>query len=134
MSITKINPKSLYDGAPHGLSHAVVDEVSGLVFISGQVDWTPDYQVKSDNIGEQTRNAISNLKKVLAEAGSDISHVLQLRVYVRGELADHMEMVIPIMVETFGTTRPAVTGVGVSSLASPDTLVEIEAVARVKKA
>jgi len=134
MSIIKINPQSLYDGAPHGLSHAVVDEVSGLVFISGQVDWTPDYQVKSGDIGEQTRNAISNLKEVLAEARSDINHVLQLRVYVRGELADHMEKIIPIMVETFGTTRPAVTGVGVSSLASPGTLVEIEAIARVIRA
>jgi len=33
-----INPQQLYDGSAVGLSQAVVDTDTGLVFVSGQVD------------------------------------------------------------------------------------------------
>jgi 2-iminobutanoate/2-iminopropanoate deaminase len=38
----------------------------------------------------------------------------------------------PILAEFLGESRPALTGIGVASLASPELLVEIEAVARIK--
>jgi len=42
-----------------------------------------------------------------------------------------MEAVAPIISEFLGTSRPAVTGIGVASLVSKKLLVEVEAVARV---
>ena len=66
-----------------------------------------------------------------AAAGSSAGNVLQLRVYVRGELGDYMEILAPMMSKYFGASRPALTGIGVASLASPETLIEIEALARV---
>jgi 2-iminobutanoate/2-iminopropanoate deaminase len=65
----------------------------------------------------------------LEEAGSSLEDVLQIRVYVRGELADGMAQLVPVLARHFGAIRPALTGIGVASLASRDTLVEIEAVA-----
>ena len=67
---------------------------------------------------------------MLSEAGSSLDDVLQLRVYVRGELADGMSQLVPVLARHFGAVRPALTGVGVASLASRDTLIEIEALAR----
>ncbi|HEX8614635.1 MAG TPA: RidA family protein [Telluria sp.] len=131
MHIKHINPAALYDGAPFGMSQATVDAARGLVFVSGQVDWDTDYQVKHGSIEAQAESALQNLLTVLAEAGSSADNVLQLRIYVRGELADHMDALAPLMSKYFGASRPALTGIGVASLASRETLIEIEAVARV---
>jgi 2-iminobutanoate/2-iminopropanoate deaminase len=134
MRIKQINPAALYDGAPFGMSQATVDGASGLVFVSGQVDWDTNYQVKHASIEAQAESALQNLLTVLDAAGSSAENVLQLRVYVRGELGDCMGALVPVMSKYFGTSRPALTGIGVASLASPETLIEIEAVARVGNA
>lgn len=131
MTIEKINPDSLYDGAATGMSQAAVDTETGLVFVSGQVDWSADFQVKNTSIEAQTKSAANHLITVLEEASSSVDQLLQLRVYVRGEVADHMETIVPIIASTLGTSRPALTGVGVASLATPETLIEIEAIAKV---
>src|SRR5690606_28519336 len=52
MSIERINPPALYGGAPHGLSHATIDHASGLVFVSGQVDWGREYKVRHTTLAE----------------------------------------------------------------------------------
>jgi len=130
--MTRINPTSLYDGSVHGLSHAVVDSRSGLVFVSGQVAWDLEHRVTSHTVEEQAKQALRNLRTVLEAAGSSVQRLLQVRIYVRGELGDHLATLGPILTEWLGETRPALTGVGVASLATPETLVEIEAVASVE--
>ena len=84
MDIKRINPPTLYDGAPVGLSQATVDPRSGLVFVSGQVDWDHELQVKHAHCEDQAEGAVQNLLTALAAAGSSAAEVLQLRVYVRG--------------------------------------------------
>ena len=133
MSIETINPGALYDGSPFGMSQATIDHDSGHVFVSGQVDWDSNYEITATSIEGQTENAMLNLQTVLQEANSCIEKILQLRVYVRGELADHMEKIVPIIAKYIGATRPALTGIGVASLASPTTLIEIEAIAKIKR-
>ncbi|MDQ1830443.1 RidA family protein [Massilia scottii] len=132
MHIKQINPATLYDGAPFGMSQATVDAASGLVFVSGQVDWDANYQVKHGSIEAQADSAVQNLLTVLEAADSSVDNILQLRVYVRGELGEHMDKLLPVIARYFGASRPALTGIGVASLASPETLIEIEAVARVR--
>jgi 2-iminobutanoate/2-iminopropanoate deaminase len=127
-----INPPQRYDDAPHGLSHAVVDTASGTVYISGQVDWDLNYQVSSPTVEGQFKKALHNLIIVLDAAGSSVENLLHLRIYVRGELGDYMEAISPILTEFLADSRPALTGIGVASLASPETLVEIEATAALK--
>jgi enamine deaminase RidA (YjgF/YER057c/UK114 family) len=131
MSTKLINPAGLYDGAPVGMSQAKVDLASGIAFISGQVDWDRESRVRHSTLEGQAEGAIEHLKTVLNEAGASLGDVLQLRVYVRGELADGMAQLVPVLARHFGAVRPALTGIGVASLASRDTLIEIEAVAKV---
>ncbi|HET9954354.1 MAG TPA: RidA family protein [Polyangiaceae bacterium] len=128
-SIERINPATLYDGSAFGMSQGAVDS-SGLVFLSGQVAWDEQMRVVGSTCAEQVRKALDNLEIALAAAGSDLAHVLHVRVYLRGEVADHLPEIAPIFKARLGASRPALTGLGVASLATPDTLVEIEAVAR----
>lgn len=132
MSKELINPKALYDGTPSGLSQAVIETESGLVFISGQVDWNHQYQTTEHTVEGQLRKALDNLKVVLEESGSSIDQLLQVRIYIRGELSEYMHEFAPIFSNFVGTSRPAVTGIGVASLASPETLVEVEAIASIR--
>lgn len=133
MSIKRINPSSLYDGTATGMSQATIDTDTGLVFISGQVDWDTDFQTHHHDMQTQTVNAAKHLITVLEASNSSVENILQLRVYVRGEVADHMTDIVPIIASTLGISRPALTGIGVASLASPETLIEIEAVAKVAR-
>lgn len=134
MHIQKINPATLYDGTPSGMSQATIDTDSGLVFVSGQVDWDVSCKVEHTTMAGQADGAIRKLITVLDAANASLHHVLQLRVYVRGELGEHMASIIPVLTRYFGEIRPALTGIGVASLSSPDTLIEIEAIARVGQA
>ncbi|HEX6703431.1 MAG TPA: RidA family protein [Albitalea sp.] len=130
MNTKLVNPAGLYDGTPVGMSQAKVDLESGLVLVSGQVDWDRDSRVRHATLEGQAEGAIEHLVMVLNEAGSSLEGVLQLRVYVRGELAEGMSQLVPVLARHFGAVRPALTGIGVASLASRDTLIEIEALAK----
>lgn len=134
MNTQLVNPAGLYDGAPVGMSQATVDPGSGFVFVSGQVDWDAESRVRHGTLEGQAEGAIEHLLAVLDAAGASVADILQLRVYVRGELADGMPHIVPVFARHFGATRPALTGVGVASLASRDTLIEIEALARLPRA
>lgn len=125
-----VNPARLYDGSPFGMSQAVVDTDSSLVFVSGQVDWDHQYQVSQNSVSGQFEAALENLRTILTAAGSSIDSLLHVRIYVRGEFEEHMGSLAPILARFLGSSRPAVTGIGVASLASKATLVEVEAVAK----
>jgi 2-iminobutanoate/2-iminopropanoate deaminase len=132
MSKKLINPAELYDCSANGMSQATVETELGLVFVSGQVDWNHQYETTENSVEGQTQKALDNLKIALTAAGSSVEQLLQIRVYVRGELAEHMETAMPILARFLSESRPALTGIGVASLASPSLLVEIEAVASVR--
>lgn len=125
-----VNPPELYDPEAFGMSQGVVDPQSGLVFVSGQVAWNAAGQVVGQGVAAQTEVALQNLAIALRAAGCAARDVLSVRVYVRGELAEHMPACVPALAAFFGATRPALTGLGVASLATPETLIEIEAIAR----
>ena len=129
--IQRISPPALFDDARFGMSQGSVDP-SGLIFLSGQVAWDKDFRVVGSTYAEQARKALDNLQIALEAAGSDMNHLLLVRVYLRGEIADHAAELAPLFAERWGASRPALTGIGVASLATPDTLIEIEVVARVR--
>lgn len=124
-----INPPELYDGAAFGMSQAVVDTRSGLIFLSGQVDLDRQYETTEKSVEGQMQKALANLKIALANAGSSIDKLLRVRIYIRGEFGEHTNALVPIVTDFFGESRPAMTWIGVASLASPEILVEVEAVA-----
>ncbi len=127
-----INPPQLYDTRPFGMSQAVIDTASATVYVSGQVDWDVNHQVSCHTVEGQLSNVLTNLTVVLEESASSIENLLSLRIYVRGEFGDFIGTIAPILAQFLAESRPAVTGIGVASLASKETLVEIEAIAALK--
>jgi 2-iminobutanoate/2-iminopropanoate deaminase len=67
---------------PSPLAQAI--RAGSLLFVSGQGPLDPKTrEVVSADIGEQTRQTLTNLKSVLAAAGLDFTHVVNMRVALR---------------------------------------------------
>jgi enamine deaminase RidA (YjgF/YER057c/UK114 family) len=83
--------------------------------------------IGGDDPYAQTQEVLRKISAVLAEAGTDLSHVVQTRMYlIRPE---HWEHVGRAHGEVFAENSPAATMVVVAGLLDPRMLVEIEAVA-----
>lgn len=131
MSNQKINPPAMYDALGYGFSHAALQTGGRTVHLAGQVAWDKDCNViGAGDLAAQTRQALANLKAVLAEAGATPAHVVRLRTYVVGHSPEKLGDVLGQFADFYGDAIPAPnTFIGVAALALPDFLVEIEATA-----
>jgi 2-iminobutanoate/2-iminopropanoate deaminase len=126
-----INPDNLFPSLPHGFSQIVVASGKRMVFISGQTAWDERKNiVGGDSVLEQARQALRNLEKAMGAAGGTLKDVVVLRIYVADYQAD-CGTAIGIALREFLSTQnpPASTWLGVSALADPEFLIEIEATA-----
>lgn len=108
-------------------SHGV-EAAPGLrwLHVSGQVG--VDQSGKTASGAEaQARQAFANLKAVLADAGMGPADVVKLTTYITDRA--HLAASRQARDEAFGDVRVASTLVVVAGLASPDWLIEVEAVA-----
>lgn len=131
MSTTPINPDTLFDAGALGMSHARLDEATGLLICSGQVDLDKNNQATSTEYGGQAESALRNVGLLLEGAGASVTDLMHLRILVRGEASEHMNAVAPPLMKFLAGHTPAMTLVGVASLFTPTTLIEIEAFAKV---
>jgi len=129
MDFTVFNPSTVHPTT--GYSHAV--RMGDLIFVSGQVAMTPAGEmVGKGDVRAQTEQVFDNLRAILDAAGSGLDRVGKLTVLatrledrpVIGEIRNRL--FVP-----FGYI-PASTFAVVASLANPDWLVEVEAVAAVR--
>ena len=136
MTVKRITPASLYESTRFGFSHAALDETTGTLHLAGQVAWDKDYNVVGgDDLAAQAYQALANIKTVLAEAGADVGDLLRLRTFIVNYDISKLEAVGGELAAFYGDVVPAPnTIVGVSALALPDFLIEIEAVAVLPKA
>ena len=115
------------------LGYVQANEVSGTqrtLFLAGQASVDEEGRpVHPENMGSQLTQSIDNLETVLREAGAELSDVVRLNIYTTD---------VDRFFEAYGATagrlaeagcRPASTLLGVTRLAYPELLVEIEATA-----
>ncbi len=122
----KINPDGLFKAK--GFTQVVSSTGSKTVFISGQLPWDEKSQlVGGDDLEEQTRQVFRNIKCALDEVGATWDDVVKLVAYVVGP--ENVNTVAKIKGEVIGEHPPADTIVGVTGLAYPDCLIEIDAIA-----
>lgn len=131
MSREPINPASLYGSVQYGFSHAIKSTGGTTIHCAGQVGWDKNYNVVgAGDVAAQARQALSNLKEVLAAAGASVADVVRLRTYVVNHSPELLGPVGAALAEFYGDVTPAAnTWIGVQSLALPDFLIEIEATA-----
>lgn len=99
----------------------------GFIYTAGQVAWNSDGAlVGRGDVTAQTRQVLSNIRSILAEAGAGMEDVLKCNVYL-ADIRTFAEM-NAVFAEFFPHEPPARTTVQ-AALAEPEMLVEIEAIA-----
>ena len=119
---------------PKGYANGVAAE-GRLVFVAGQIGWTPEGVFESDDLVGQTRQALLNTLAVLAEGGAGPPHVVRMTWYVvdkRAYLA-HQAAIGQVYRSLMGASFPAMAMVEVSALIENRALVEIETTAVVPR-
>jgi len=96
-------------------------------WVSGTTGYDYSKMVMPETIEDQTRNAMATIAKALAEAGFDIADVVRATYYVTD--AAYMDVVFPIVGESFAEVRPAATMI-VCGLVKPEMKIEIEVTAK----
>ena len=116
--------------APRGYANGVA--VSGtLVFVAGQVGWNAAGTFESDDLVEQLRQALLNVRSVLAEAGATPQHIVRMTWYLtdKREYLARAKEVGAVFREVIGHYGAAMSAVEVRALIEDRAKVEIEATA-----
>jgi enamine deaminase RidA (YjgF/YER057c/UK114 family) len=124
-----INPWTWQEA--YGFVHA--NKISGsgeLLFLAGQTASDDQgHTLHAGNMAKQIDQVLANIGRILTEAGMDFTHVVRLNIYtidLPALMAAHDHMTAAL--QTLGC-RHAGTLLGVTGLASPGALVEMEVTA-----
>jgi 2-iminobutanoate/2-iminopropanoate deaminase len=123
----QVNPWVWQDAA--GFSQAWrIDGARSIVFVSGQAPISADGQlVGGADFDAQVRQTFENLHTVLIGAGASLDAIVKLTVYLTD--VSLLREYTRIKAEFFAGEQPASTAVGVTALARPEMMVEVEALA-----
>ncbi|MDX1575491.1 MAG: RidA family protein [Kiloniellales bacterium] len=129
MTGIRYNTESVWHDKTFPFSQAVVEPDGRRVHLTGQVAWTPGFEVVGrDDPAAQTDYAIDNIERVLFGLGGRIEDAVSVTMYyVRDE---DLEAIQEVRRARFSLQAgPAATGVKVAALVDPALLVELTVVA-----
>ena len=131
MKIERVNPPTMH--TPSIYSHMIKVTDATLLYIAGQVAIDGDGNVVGEgDLAAQTRQVFENIKTILAEADATIANVVKMTMYIANYDYNDRDRLIAVMREVLDTDNlPANTVIGVQTLARPEILIEVEAVAAV---
>ena len=131
---TRVMPKDHWDWSmPVPFSQGW--RIGDLIFVGGQISTDRRGRtISPGDIAAQTRNTFENLRRVLKEAGADMTDVVKLNTYYQfegkgPEITDFWEKMTKVRMEYLPEPGPAGTAVRVNGFAYEDLLIEIEAIA-----
>jgi 2-iminobutanoate/2-iminopropanoate deaminase len=105
-----------------------VTQAQTILFLSGQVAYMPDGTAAfRGDFRSQARGAYEAIKSLIESQGGTLANVVKITTYVT-DMRYRVDLA-PIREEFFGRKGPASTLVEISSLAHPDWMIEIEAIA-----
>ena len=129
--IRKFNAKDTYpeQNLDNDLCHAVVTEGGKTVWLRGQCPQNLDdgANIDSNDPVKQTHKVMKNIVQLINEAGGEIKHLVKLVVYITD--IKNREAVYRTIGQYTKGVYPVSTGLIVNSLARPEWLVEIDAIA-----
>ena len=116
--------------APRGYVNGVA-AAGTAVFVAGQIGWNAQCQFESDDLVAQTRQALLNVRAVLAEAGATPLHITRMTWYVtdRADYKARAREIGAVYREVIGHYSVAMTAVQVVALMEDRAKVEIEVTA-----
>jgi len=116
--------------APRGYVNGVAAPGTSI-FVAGQIGWNARCEWDSDDLVDQVRQALLNVRAVLAEAGAGPEHIARMTWYLvdkREYLARAREIGAAYR-ETIGSYAVAMTAVQVLALIEDRAKIEIEVTA-----
>ncbi len=126
--IRKFNTRDTYLGQSLDNDLCQVVKAGNLVFLRGQVGSDLDgITVGINDPAAQADQAMKNVKQLLEEAGSDLSHVCKITVYITDRA--YREPVYRTIGKWLKGVFPVSTGLIVQGLARPEWLMEIDVIA-----
>jgi enamine deaminase RidA (YjgF/YER057c/UK114 family) len=101
------------------------------IYVGGQIGWNAEQQFESDDFIAQTKQALENVKAVLACAGAAPEHMVRMTWYVidRDEYNARLKELGAVYREVMGKNFPAMSCVAVAALMEKRAKVEIEVTA-----
>ena len=123
-----LNPKNWKPAK--GYANAVAATGRG-VYVGGQIGWNGDQVFETDDFVGQTRQALENIRDVLAEAGAGTDRIVRLTWFItdKREYLARLSEVGEAYRSVMGRHFPAMTMVQVVALIEDRAKVEIEATA-----
>jgi len=98
-----------------------------MLFVSGQIPFVPStMKLVSEDIKEQTRQSLENIKAILGEAGASLNDVVKAGVFIKD--MNEFGAINEVYAEYFSDKKPARACVEVARLPL-DVRVEIEVIA-----
>lgn len=117
---------------PKGYSNGVVS-TGRMVFVSGQVGWNEKGIFLSDDLVEQTRQALGNIVVILAQAGARPSDVVRMNWYLadKAEYNARQMAIGEVYRSIMGKHYPAMSAFQVAGFIEDGAKLEIEVTAMI---
>lgn len=111
----------MYQRAYDTYHYAPIVKVGKTLYLSGIVAGDPDPE-------QQFERVFEHLEAVLAEAGADLSNVVEMTTF-HVNMREHIETFIEVKDRHMSQPYPAWTAIGITELFSPRALVEVKVTA-----
>jgi enamine deaminase RidA (YjgF/YER057c/UK114 family) len=121
-----LNPPELHP-AP-GFSHIAIASGERVVHFAGQLGIGMDFSLAAEDLHGQTVAAMRNLETAMGAAGVDWGDIVRRTIYTT-QPTEYETITRAIDEVTGGAEHPAQTIVGITGLAVPGCLIEIECTA-----
>ena len=110
-------------------------KVDDLIFVSGQLSLDHDgHVVDANDIGAQTENVFTNMRRVLNAAGADMADLVQLYTFYHCDLTgpavqDYWENMTRVRMRHLASPGPVGTAIRVNGFAQDGILIEVQGTA-----
>ena len=122
-----VNPDGLFK--PSTFTQIAIARGERIVFISGQTARDENAKVVAvGDVQKQTEKAIDNLRIAVESVGGSMADIAKITTYIVNLQPEDRLWIGKLVKEKF-SRPPAHTLIGISALAAPELLVEIEAIA-----
>ena len=128
VTLQLINPEDL--PALPTYTPVIIATGTKLVFIAGrEPENARGNLVGPGDLAVQARQVFANLGRALAAAGARPRQVAKITTYVVHHRPEHLPVIEHARTGLFGDHKPADTVVGVQTLARPEYMIEVDAIA-----
>jgi 2-iminobutanoate/2-iminopropanoate deaminase len=122
------NPSDLPDPGPRrAYSHAV--RAGNVLYLAGQTGTDAEPQSGTGRFEAQTRRTFERMQTILEAAGASLDDLVTMTVFITD--IRHGDEFVRLRGEILKRDFPASALIGVSHLANPEALIEIQAIAAV---